>query len=158
MRSRYTRQCNFMCTHTKSTNLHPPIFKKRKNAPQNDIHISCNEFHPNWPRNVISTDINSFCAIKWSTTVNEPIFTKLVFGRQRSDFYTEFHENMANGSLWQRRTDVVSHKVSFSLRKVDLNCQDGFNQNLKACSFRTNTLLQLSIHHISTCCARWRSG
>jgi len=36
-------------------------------------------------------------AIKYSMTVNEPIFTKLVFARQRSDFYTVFHENMANG-------------------------------------------------------------
>lgn len=54
-------------------------------------------------------------------TVNEPIFTKLMFARQRFDFYSEFHENMVNGSVCQRRTDVVSHKVSFLLRKGDLN-------------------------------------
>ena len=43
----------------------------------------------------------------------------------------------------------------FLLRKGDLNWLRGFKRNLKACSFRTNALLQLSMQHISTyenCC------
>ena len=43
---------------------------------------------------------------------------------KRSDFYTELHENMTNGSICHGRTDGLTwspYKASFLLRKGDLN-------------------------------------
>jgi hypothetical protein len=57
--SRYTRQYDCICTHTKSTNLHWLIFTKLTNAHQHDVQICYHEFHPNLPTRVESMDRNA---------------------------------------------------------------------------------------------------
>jgi len=157
-----TRAHVISCAPTrKSTNFRAPIFKKRINARQNDVHISCNEFHPNRPRNVISTGINSF------TPLHIAWLSMSRFSRNSCLLDNALISMTYFMKIWQtvryvRDVRTWSHTrfLFFSLflsffHKGDLNWLDGFKRNLKTSSFRTNALLQLSMQHISTyenCC------